>query len=162
MKIKWSGWRSEPTVKFNSFFLTKCYFFPHTCRTWSHSTRLQTTGSHTNLLSHIRRTNTDATEANGTGANAEPCQCVSPAGPFFCFILFFNFFLIFGKSKSTEISVFLQWCVFCNALQWRVSTAVSGYSVINYTSISQINNNDLFIYFQNGCLNLGKVHISIS
>lgn len=42
------------------FFLSKLLllFFSHTCQTWSHSTRLQTTESHTHVSFPHRRTNT--------------------------------------------------------------------------------------------------------
>lgn len=45
---------------YSFFFLSKLLllFFSHTCQTWSHSTRLQTTESHTHVSFPHRRTNT--------------------------------------------------------------------------------------------------------
>lgn len=42
------------------FSLNVAVIFSHTCQTWSHSTRLQTTESHTHVSFPKRRTNTDA------------------------------------------------------------------------------------------------------
>lgn len=51
---------TESLTEFTLFFLSKLLllFFSHTCQTWSHSTRLQTTESHTHVSFPHRRTNT--------------------------------------------------------------------------------------------------------